>query len=206
MLRQQYLKVTAPALTLLVTILAFIAWSQMNGWKFDELSVYRVFPLIGLLAFSWLWAQYCMLALLYWSGQPKDSLQTYFRLSGYGVLVMLLLHPSLLAGKLWQDGFGLPPGSYGHYVAPQLRWVVVLGILSLLLFLAYESHRWFASRSWWRYVTYLSDIAMLAILYHGLRLGGDLQAGWYHFVWLGYGILFIVVLLYVRTHKQSVQP
>jgi hypothetical protein len=201
--QQKLLYVSAISLTTLVTTLAFVAWGQLSGWQFRELSVYRIFPLFGLLAFSWLWAQYLMLAVLYKTTAPKDSLRQYFRYSEYGVLVMLLLHPSLLIGQLWHDGFGLPPGSYKHFVMPELQWVVALGALSLLLFLAYEFHRWFGERSWWRYIFYLSDVAMLAILYHGLRLGDELQHGWYHKVWLAYGVIFIAALVYIRTRTPQ---
>ncbi len=203
MKRQQLLYATATGLSLVVTTLAVVAWGQMSDWHLRGLSVYRVFPLFGLLAFSWLWAQYIMLAAMHITTAPKDSLQRYFRYSGYGVLVMLLLHPSLLVGKLWQDGFGLPPGSYAHFVAPGMGWVVTVGVLSLLLFLAYEFHRWFSDRSWWRYIFYLSDLAMLGVLYHGLRLGDELQHGWYHIVWLVYGVLFVLALLYIHTRKPQ---
>jgi hypothetical protein len=198
--------VFAIALSVTVTGLAVAAWGSMSGWHFQHLSVYRVFPLFGLLAFSWLWAQYVVLAVMYARSVPGAVLKPYFRYSGYGVLVAILLHPSLLIGQLWHDGFGLPPGSYGHFVNPRLEWVVVLGMLSLLIFLAYELHRWFGARSWWRFVFYASDVAMLAVFYHGLRLGDELMNGWYRSVWLLYGIILIAALLYIRTRKPLSAP
>ena len=40
-----------------------------------------------------------------------------------------------------------------------------------------------------------SDVAMLAIVYHGFRLGSDLQSGWFVYVWWFYAGLLSLVLL-----------
>jgi len=100
------------------------------------------------------------------------------------------------------DGVGLPPGSETSYVMPGLGWLIVVGMCSLLVFLAYELHRWFKYRLWWKYVIYAGDAAMVAIFYHGLRLGSQLQAGWFHMVWWFYGISLIAMLLY-KYYKQA---
>lgn len=192
----------AGSLSVLVTGLAVFAWGQTSAWNFSHLSVYRLFPLFGLLAFSLLWTQYIMLAFLYWRRVPVASVQRYFTYSSYAVLVFILLHPSLLIGQLWHDGFGLPPESYAHFVGPEKEWLVVLGTLSLFVFLAYELHRWFKDRSWWRYVFYASDAAMVAIFYHALRLGDELPHGWYRVVWWLYGIFLAIALIYIRTRKK----
>ena len=77
--------------------------------------------------------------------------------------------------------------------------VTLLGSVSLLAFLAFEFHRWFADRPWWKYVLMASDAAMLAIFYHGLRLGSQLHGGWYRGVWWFYGITLL--LLIIRKHS-----
>jgi hypothetical protein len=180
-------------------VLAVMAWGQTSAWHFSHLSSYRLFPLFGLGAFSLLWAQYVMLAVLWRSRAPADSLQRYFRASGYAVLGAILLHPSLLIWQLWRDGFGLPPESYlKNFVAPGMEWAALLGTFSLLIFLAYELHRWYGERSWWRFVFYASDLGMLAVLWHGFALGGELQQGWYHVVWTGYGAVLVAILGYLR--------
>lgn len=191
----------ASGLSAVVLILAFLAWAQTGGWNLGQLSVYRIFPLFGLWAFSLLWVQYVILAWLYIRGVPSQNLRPYFTISGYAVLACMLLHPVLLAGQLWKDGLGLPPDSYDRYVAAGSRWLVTLGMLSLLIFLAYELHRWFSNRGWWKYVFYASSLGMVLVFYHGLQLGGELMQGWYRVVWWFYGLVLVTALVYIHTRK-----
>lgn len=130
-------------------------------------------------------------------GLEPGSLGSYFRWTGYAVLALICLHPGLLIYQRFRDGYGLPPGSYESYVAPSLAWVTLLGTASLLIFLAFELHRFFAKRRWWRYVADASDVAMLAIIYHGLKLGSQLVPGsWFRIVWLVYGLTLVGALIY----------
>jgi hypothetical protein len=75
--------------------------------------------------------------------------------------------------------------------------------VSLLVFLSFELHRRYSHKSWWQYVLYLNDLAMLAIFYHGLRLGSQLQAGWYVPIWYLYGITlaFFIGFGYARKWR-----
>src|SRR5262249_1332982 len=105
----------------------------------------------------------------------------------------------------FHDGFGLPPGSYEHYVAPGLGWITLLGTASLLVFLAFELHRWFSKKPWWHFIPEAGDFAMLAIFYHGLRLGSSLtHQGWFRMVWWFYGLTLVIILL--RSYYQKLQP
>jgi hypothetical protein len=174
---------------------AFIAWGNSNFWNFSHLNAYQIFPLLGLLAFSLMWTHYVIGTLKEFTTSHQDALKDYYRWTGYAVLALICLHPGLLIYQLFHDGAGLPPGSYEKYVAPGLGWVTLLGTASLLIFLAFELHRVFGKRSWWHYVVDLSDLAMLAIVYHGLRLGSQLQRGWFHYVWWLYAIVLAAILI-----------
>lgn len=187
-------------LTAVVVAVSFSAWGQGLRWRFGSLDAYRLFPLLGLLAFGLMWTHYIVAALRKLTGLDKKLTKRWFELTSYAVLVFILLHPGLLILRLWSDGFGLPPGSYlEHYVSPGLKWAALLGSISLLVFLAYELYRWYGERPWWWFVQYGADIAMVMILIHGFRLGGDLQTGWFQFVWglyaaglfVSFGILYI---------------
>jgi hypothetical protein len=139
--------------------------------------------------------------------KPVD-LGRYYQWAGYVVLLAIVLHPGLLTYQRFHDGFGLPPGSDLSYVASGLGWVVVLGIVSLFIFLAFELRRWFDQRGWWRYVLYANDAAMLAIFYHGLELGTQTHIGWFRAVWWFYGVTLVVALVYkylrqLRSHKPN---
>lgn len=176
---------------------AFVAWASTWRWHLTGLTVYQIFPIFGLIAFSTMWCQYVISAVGTVSRAERNTFRQYFRVTGFMVLAAIMLHPGLLIWQLWRDGFGLPPESYlQHYVAPGLRWVALVGTVCLLIFLAYELRYKFGNRSWWRYMNYLVDIAVLAIFYHGLRLGSQLLGGWFRGVWIFYGIVLIIVLLY----------
>ncbi|OGL26201.1 hypothetical protein A3E49_03335 [Candidatus Saccharibacteria bacterium RIFCSPHIGHO2_12_FULL_49_19] len=180
-------------LSLLVMVVGAAAWLQELDWRLNGLTAYKLFPVFGLAAFSLMWSMY-MVGFGSRKLKIKSSqLHSYYEVTGWLVLVLIVLHPSLLIWQLWRDGLGLPPGSYLSYVAANLKWIALLGTASLLVFLAYELRRFYRSRKWWKYLDYAVDGAMIAILYHGLRLGGQLGEGWFRYVWFFYGITLAIV-------------
>jgi len=191
-------------ITAVVIILAVLVWGESVSWHFGGLSIYQIFPLLGLIAYSTMWSQY-VAGFLHQTVLKSAKLTDYFRITGYIVLIAVVLHPGLLIYQRFRDGFGLPPHSYESYVAPSMAWLTLLGSASLLVFLAFELRRWFQHRQWWRYVIYAGDIAMLAIFYHGLRLGTQTHIGWYRIVWWFYGLSLIalLVLAYVGPYRRS---
>ncbi len=190
---QQYQPV-AWLLGLVACLLSIIAWGDSLSWQLTPLSAYLVFPLLGLLAYGLMWSSYVIGTLRDLFGLPDAHFTTYLKVVGWAVLALICLHPGLLIYQRFQDGFGLPPGSYESYVAPGLGWVTLLGTASLLIFLAYELYRFFGDRSWWHYVQTAGDLAMLAIFYHGLRLGTQINSGWFRWVWWFYGITLVAIL------------
>ncbi|HSX46129.1 MAG TPA: hypothetical protein VLG27_03975 [Candidatus Saccharimonadia bacterium] len=205
---ERALQLAAWSLSTAVLVVAFVAWGSYYNWHLGHLSVYQIFPLLGLLAFSLMWSHYVAGAWRELAGIDKQVLHRYFELTAWAVLVLICLHPGLLIYQRFRDGFGLPPGSYESYVAPGLGWVTLLGTASLLVFLAFELRRVYGKRSWWHYVADASDLAMLAIFYHALRLGTQLH-GWFRTVWWFYGLVLIAILIrkyWIRFdsgHKKS---
>jgi hypothetical protein len=193
------LQVGAWSLGIIVTALAVIAWGSDFGWHILPFSSYIVFPVLGLVAYSLMWSQYAVSAISELSGVNGAALAKYFKVTGWLVLALICLHPGLLIYQRHHDGFGLPPHSYESYVAPGLGWITILGSASLLVFLTYEFHRVFGTRPWWRYVQAAVDIAMIAIFYHGLRLGTQTSHGWFRIMWWFYGLTLIFILL--RTYS-----
>jgi hypothetical protein len=179
----------------LVALLAVYAWGSSINWDLGAVNTYILFPVLGLLAFSIMWSQYMVVALARYTHKDLGS-GTYYRYTGYAVLLLIVLHPGLLIYQRFQDGFGLPPKSYETYVAPGMGWLTLLGTVSLLIFLAYELRRVFGEKSWWKYVVGAGDAAMIAIFYHGLKLGNQLQSGWYRMVWVFFGVTLIIAIVY----------
>lgn len=195
--RLQYLAWTLSASTVTASL---FAWGNNYDWHFLPFNAYVIFPLLGLMAFGLMWAHYMVGTLRDIAGAPHAAFSRYFKYTGYAVLILICLHPGLLIFQRFQDGYGLPPGSYETYVAPGLGWITLLGTASLTVFLAYELRRFFGHKSWWHFVTEAGDFAMLAILYHGFRLGHELRMPlWFQLIWLLYAITLIIVL--VRSYR-----
>ena len=182
-------------LTGLVSAIAIYVWGHSFAWDTRAINAYQFFPLLGLLGFSIMWSHY-MVGRLKRSVLRGTDLKQYFRYTGYAVLAAIVLHPGILIYQRFRDGYGLPPKSYETYVAPGMGWLTMLGSASLLAFLAFELHRFYSHASWWKYVVSAGDIAMLAIFYHGLRLGSQLQGGWFRGVWIFYGVTLLAAIVY----------
>lgn len=182
-------------------LIAIVAWGQGNNWKLVGISTYQLFPLFGLLAFSLMWSHYVAAALRLYFKIDRTVLAKYFEFTSLGVLAAILLHPGLLAWQAWRDGMGLPPASQVRYVSPMLGVYVVLGIIAYIIFLSYEFRRKFGQKSWWKYVAYASDSAMFLILLHSLKLGSQLQAGWFRTIWYFYGLTLFGSLVYIYYLK-----
>jgi hypothetical protein len=198
------LKIFAWSLAVLVASVSVYVWGSLYDWRLTPLSNYQLFPLFGLLGFSLMWSHYIVAALRKFTANDRLAVKGYFELTSAAVLVSILLHPSLLIGQLFIDGHGLPPKSYSeNYVAPGMSWVVLVGLVSLCAFLIYELRYFFRDRPWWKYVQYASDLAILAIFYHGLRLGIHLQVGWFRSLWFFYGATLLAAIVYIRFFNKE---
>lgn len=182
-----------------VSLIAVYVWLMTNDWQ-PSFNAYRLFPLLGLLAFSIMWSHYVAGFVRKSLHLPAAVLSNYYKNTSLVVLALLFLHPGILILQRFRDGYGFPPHSYESYVAPGLGWVTLLGTAAWLAFIAFEFRHFFSNRAWWKYVLMAGDAAMLAIVYHGLRLGTQLQMGWYRGLWLVYGLVLVVILgdKYVR--------
>lgn len=202
--KNRRLQIFAWKLSIISVVLAVVAWGQAFNWKFSVVSSYLLFPLLGLVAFSLMWAHFVAGAVRSYVGADKAVLKDYYQITSVAVLLAILLHPGLLIWQLWRDGAGLPPTSTGNYVGSAARWALILGIISLIIFLAFELHRIYEDRKWWKWVNYASDAAIIMIYFHALRLGGTLMGGWYRWVWYFYGITLAAALLYSYLSKRKV--
>lgn len=188
-----------------VVVASVLAWGSLYDWQFGGMTAYQLFPLFGLLAFGLMWTHYITDAIRKYHKQSKEVLTGYFDMTSAAVLVLILAHPGLLVWQLQRDGNGLPPGSYKAYVGQALYGFVLMGVVALIAFLAYEFRNFFKKPLLKRSIQYASDIAMLLILIHGFRLGTVVD-GWFGIIWLFYGVSFISALAFLRLHqRQKVQ-
>ena len=200
--KESKLQIGAWALSTITVLAAFIAWGQNNEWKLLHISSYNLFPLFGLVAFSLMWSHYIVAVLRQHYNVDKSVTKKYFELTSHAVLLFIVLHPGLLIWQLFRDGFGLPPGSYLHnYIAPNSAWAALLGTVSFFIFIGYELRRKYGKKSWWKYMQYLSDLAMIAIFVHALRLGRELNPDWFRVIWYVYGVSLLFALGYIYKSK-----
>jgi hypothetical protein len=193
-------------LSVLVVAAAVIAWGQTNDWKFFGSSLYRLFPIFGLLAFSLFWVQYVVAGLSMLIPARAPGITQFFKVTNILVLLAILLHPGLLSYQLWRDGFGLPPMSILK-VMPGVEWIVVLGMISWVIFMSYlvtvKQHRYFRTKKWWVWFGYAGEVGMLAVFYHGFRLGDQLQSGWFKGLWFVYGIILVGAFACLHRDKLT---
>ncbi len=172
-----------------------------DGGKFS--SVYSVFPLLGLWAWSLMWTHY-MYGTLSMISEKFTRSKAYKHVSAYLVLAFILLHPLLLIQRLYQDTGVRPPDSYINYVGEANKAFVLFGTVSMLCFLAYEVlkrlRRQKMVKRMWFLVGLSQAIAMTLIFVHGLKLGSHLYDGWFQAYWVLLGCLllpcFAVILRY----------
>jgi len=192
---KQYFLVIEWTLGALVVVLPIVAW--FGARTLTDITVYDVFPPLGLIAFGLMWTHFIMGALRRYSGYDKKGHGLFMPLSMGLVLGLIILHPGLLWLQLFRDGFGLPPVSYlTAYESQQLY--VLLGSLGLAIFLSFELKRWFARKSWWKYIELLQIVGMAAIFFHALELGREVRSGWFMAVWWAYGATLALAIVYSR--------
>jgi phage-related holin len=182
-----------------VVIPAVYVWGNSLNWNFENLSLYNIFPLFGLLAFSLMWVHYVSGVVRDYFF-PGESTRKSFITTSYFVFSFILLHPTLLVLQLWSDGKGLPPGSYKAYNSLYAPFIT-LGLFALVGFLIFETKRWFSKKKWWQYVEVINDAAVVLIMFHSLRLGQHLQQGWFRGVWYFY--IVTIGLCIVRTYYKK---
>jgi len=197
------LQAFAWGLSAVVAVAAVTTWVQHQLHHSIELSTYSLFPLFGLLAFSLMWSHYIASVARQYFKLDRSALHTYFEVTSTVVLVALLFHPGLLIWQLWRDGLGFPPSSYLEYVGESSKIFVIMGTISWFAFLSFEFRRKFRHRSWWRFVGYASDIAMILIFIHALNLGHHLEDGWFKILWYFYGVTLLAALIYIHSQKRK---
>ncbi len=172
-------------------------WWQVRQPLESSLTLYEVFPLLGLIAFGLMWTHVVMGAIRRYHRLSERS-TAYRDVSMTIVLACIIAHPALVWLALARDGFGLPPLS--QYAAfggtAMLNAALFAGVVALTIFLAYELKRWFGERSWWPWIEWLQVPAMLLIIYHGLTLGGELAVSWYQAIWWLYAITLVAAGMY----------
>jgi len=180
-------------LFVVVVTISLVVFGRGLNWNLDTLTIYSIFPIFGILAWSIMWTHYVDGAIRIIYNKPKNEI--YSRFSGALVLFLILMHPGLLGLSQFQNTGLLPPGSYFSYVGNSLVWAILIAEIALIAFLAYEVLNRIKSKNIvaknWFWVSLSQAGAMTLIFFHGLALGSHLSGGWFQFYWVVLGALLI---------------
>jgi hypothetical protein len=177
-----------------VIFISQLAWMSTYRSSLGDITAYQLFPLFGIIAWMVMWTHYIVGSIKIRYPDLKKP-KYYSTITGFVVLFTILLHPGILAFKQFQNDQGLPPSSYYNYVGESMKIAVLLGSISLLIFLSFEvfnrlKDRQIIRKKWWL-ISLSQSIAMTLIFVHALRLGGSLGPGWFMWVWVCCGIALI---------------
>lgn len=170
----------------------------------SDITVYDIFPLFGLVAFTLMWAQIVGgIAMKLYGRKTKQNKHVIGIISGL-ILSLIILHPLTLWTALFLDGAGLPPASYisTYGVSTIAVMALLFGTVSLAIFLSYELHRWFSNTPWWRYILWLQTVALFLIFFHALILGREAGHSWFTVLWVIYGVTLGAAILYNYMHTK----
>lgn len=193
-------------LVTLAIILPVIVWGEPKGWNFDSLTLYQWFPLFGIVAWTLMVTHYIAGAIRL-KNPRLEKPRYYSGITASVVLGCLLLHPGLLAYAQWKNDKGLPPASYYTYAGPALKLAVVLGLIALLIFLSFEffkrAKHWPVIKSYWWLISLTQSLAMTLIFVHGLRLGSQLESGWFVVLWYICGLALLSCFYIIHSSELS---
>ncbi len=204
-----YPKQVSLAVYATIMIIVVTAWLQSRSWNLTGLRPYQFFSLLGLVAFGTMLTHYITALLYDLYHQKQERLEAFYRVTSLIVFACILLHPVLVVLNLKALGFGLPPSSYKAFYGRMLIPYILLGIVAWASFLAFEMKESLSKTVWWKYVLISNDIAMLAIVIHGFKLGTVLSGvRWFRTVWIVFALLLAMCLVnkyFFRKNTKSIE-
>ncbi len=186
-----------------VSLIIITAWAFGREILDGGLTAYDIFPLFGLLAFGLMWSHYILGSIRRTMGLKQQDSSLYWKISTGLVLFSLIAHPLLLNTALINDGLGLPPASYEAAYGSKAI-ILILGSAALVVFLAFELHRWFRNKPWWKYIDGAQIFAMAAIFLHALVLGRELTMFWFTTIWWAMGMSLVASIVYNRLYDREI--
>lgn len=186
---------------LVVLVPIFHYWLDGLDYSLEGLTIFKFFPLLGLVAFSMMWF-HLMVAYLRRKLPDAYDYTSFFRRTSNLVLVLIILHPALLIYKSSAIG-----SRFLDYAGPDGQVYIAFGSLALLTFLIYEVVERMRERpvikNNWQFVVAMNRIGFILIYVHGLSLGQHLQAGWLRGLWLFFGATSL--LYFISAYKSEIK-
>jgi hypothetical protein len=178
---------------------------SLNGQDLKVTSA-AIFPLVGLYAFFFIWAQLMIGGLMPWLRRvyPYRRLLLFHQTEGLFAFLLALTHPILLA-----IGYGLNNVLFERtFVAPQLAFWVFVGYFNFLLIILTGSAAVLRKTSWlrywWRYIHWGNYVLFWTVWLHAWFLGSDVHSSSLRYIWIGAAITAIIATS-VRWRARFVQ-
>lgn len=171
-------------------------------------SLYNVFPVFGLLAWSLLCAQYISGTIRSIIRSSIKNSSIFARVSGAIIFISLIMHPLILFIQRYIDTQTLPPASLVSYVGDARMYLIWMAVVALTFFLLFDIlrpyYKFLHKLEVWRYISLVQILAMLLIFVHGLLLGSLFADGWIRVWWVLLNIVLVPCYglhLYEEFHK-----
>lgn len=166
-----------------------------------------VFPLVGLYAFTLVWAQVMLGANMPLLRSAIPWVETFHRVEGVFALLFALTHPLLLVG-----GLGLFEYLKIGFVATQYRIFVLLGDLQLLLIILTAGTALLMKLPWlkrrWHLIHYANYAVFAMVWTHSWFLGSDVRPTPLRYLWYFFAATVVLSLAgrVLRTRRKAPSP
>ncbi len=162
----------------------------LEGMDFKTASIF-VFPLVGLYAFYFIWAQLLLGSCINILRPLSKWFERWHRVQGIFALLFALSHPLLIV-----IGYGLEAYLQKQYISEDLAIYVLLGQVQLLVLLttvtaAILSRLPFIKR-YWQYIHMANYAVFVMVWIHSWFIGSDVRIAPLNYVWWGFGITMIL--------------
>lgn len=191
-----------PKIIYLSTYVVSIAWAIYASLGLKD-SPFFLASTLGLTAFLVMWVHY-LNGFIRDTFFPGTDTKTLYKITKYFVSFCILVHPILISFYLVDRGYGLPPFNYSNFFGISKALFVYLGILSLVIFIAFDFKEKLSRKSQ-AVIGHLSNFAMMAITVHALMLGYVLKNDVNRIVFyiIGITLLLMIGRIYMAEKKKT---
>jgi|GEM_PF-425767 len=156
-----------------------------------------IFPLVGLYAFTLVWAQIILGSGMPWWRHVYTWIEKFHRTQGVFVLLFAGLHPTLLFYVYLWDYLDFPFVSRDHvFYAWMGEFQLTLIIITVGTALLRNTR--FIKR-FWRYLHWLNYVVFTSAWIHSWVLGTDVRHSWLKYLWIFYAVsVFVMLVLRIR--------
>ena len=183
-----------------VLLIPIYFWGVSFAWNFSTVSLYLLFPLLGLLAFSIMWVQVVVSAFEKWFSSRID-IGKFWACSGIIVLILFIAHP--LLALIGQYGYTQSWNPF-NLVSESEMVFIVLALIAFATFIVFEvTLRWKNSiiqkiKPW---IENGSLVGIILVWVHSLNIGSHTRLGFMRYLWWFYGITAMLMIGFIFWRK-----